>query len=434
MMKDSHLTPETLRLLLARDSTEEENRALLHQLAVCPTCYAVGGYILDLYEQGALALNFCTVDIELARSRAEAPMLFAKLERFAFPIQQGLVRDTQQFRSWGLCEFLCHASRKMAPHDATRAVELAELAVTVALLLEEWQPAESAWLYELRAYAWAHLGNARRVLGELRSAGKAFEQADLAWDAAEPDVGDALGYAASIFALKASLRREERRFDEALALTDRALAAEALPALRAMIQVAKAKLLEEMGRLEEAIALLRSMMPIVDTGEKRLAFVVRHNLLDTLTRLGLFEAAATLLPEVREFARAVGGRLDLLRVAWVEARIAAGLGDIETALARFEEVRQALAGENLGFDVALVTLELAQLHAERGHLEEVKALTREALTLFQAADVPREGLGALALLLQATERETSAAELTARVAECLQTARQVQVSLTLADH
>jgi len=433
-MKDSHLTPETLRLLLARDSTEEENRALLHQFAVCPACNAVGGYILDLYEQGALDLHFCTVDIELAQSRAEAPILFAKLERFAFPIQQGLVRDTQQFRSWGLCEFLCNASRRTAAHDAGRAVELAELAVTVASLLEEWQPAERAWLYELRAYAWAHLGNARRVLGELRSADKAFEQADLAWETAEPDVGDVLGYAAHIFALKASLRREERRFEEALSLTDQALAADAPQPLRSMILIAKAKLLEEMGLLEEAIVLLKGMVPLADAGEARLAFVVRHNLLDNLTRLGSFAEAAALLPTVRELACATAGRLDLLRLGWVEARIAVGQGDTGTALTLFAELRQALAAEGLGFDVALASLELAYLHAQSGRLEEVRALTREALTLFQTADVPREGLGALTLLLQATEAETSAVELTTRVAECLRTMRRPRLPLTLEDH
>ncbi len=433
-MKESHLTPETLRLLLARDSTEEENRALLHQLAVCPSCYQVGGYILDLYQQGALSLSFCTVDIELARSRVEAPALLAKLERFSSAQQQGLVRDTSQFRSWGLCELLCAESERLAARDAGRGVEIAELAVLVASNLDEWQPAERSWLLELRAYAWAHLANARRVLGELRSAEKAFEQADLAWEQGAADAGDAVGYAARFYALKASLRREQRRFEEAEALIDLALDAEAPPSLRGMLLIAKAKLLEEMGRLDEAISLLRRTAPEVEAGGARLAFVLRHNLLDNLTKAGDCAGAAALLPEVRELAESAGDRLDLLRLRWVEARIAQGTGDTALAVSLFEEVRQQLDSESLGYDAALAALELALLYANEGQTAEVKRLAREAFTVFRAQDVRRESLGALTLLLQATEAETSAAELAAQIAACLTEMRhRVTVPLTPQD-
>src|SRR4051794_16717668 len=101
-MHDDHLTAESLRTLLEEDSTPEHNQLLLHHLAVCPACYAVGGYILDLYKAGALPLHFCTVDIDLARSRTEAPGLFAALERYSFSQELCLVRDIPRFKSWGL--------------------------------------------------------------------------------------------------------------------------------------------------------------------------------------------------------------------------------------------------------------------------------------------------------------------------------------------
>jgi hypothetical protein len=37
-MEDWHLTPALLDRLLARDRDDDENRALLHLLAVCPEC------------------------------------------------------------------------------------------------------------------------------------------------------------------------------------------------------------------------------------------------------------------------------------------------------------------------------------------------------------------------------------------------------------
>lgn len=78
-MIDAHLTAETLAAILDVDRTEEENQFLLHHLAICPECHAVGGYILDLYRAGAIDLAFSVVDLGLGKSRAEAPALWQEL-------------------------------------------------------------------------------------------------------------------------------------------------------------------------------------------------------------------------------------------------------------------------------------------------------------------------------------------------------------------
>ena len=69
-----------------------------------------------------------------------------------------LVHADPTFASWGLCELLCHESRRAAPGDAGLSIHLGELAVTVADSLGEGGPAEDRWTYQLRAYACAHLG------------------------------------------------------------------------------------------------------------------------------------------------------------------------------------------------------------------------------------------------------------------------------------
>jgi tetratricopeptide (TPR) repeat protein len=254
---------------MERDSDQEENLLLLHHLAVCPACYRVGGYLLDLFEAGAIDLAFSSIDIALARSRAEAPALLARLERYSFPKALGLIRDTRRFRSWGLAELLCSESIKRAAENPTRAVELAELAVAVTLALKRDEPAEDSWLDELRAYAWAHLGNARRVFGELRSAEEAFVAGDTYWERGEASAGDVLGYEAWILCLKASLRLAQGRLGEALALLDRALGAnEADHPLIGTLLINKARVLEEMGRLPEAIRLLEEAASRIDP-EKR---------------------------------------------------------------------------------------------------------------------------------------------------------------------
>src|SRR5437868_6386038 len=162
-MEHEHLDAAALEHLLALDRTEIQNRSLLHQIAVCPQCRAVGGWLLDLHRSGALRLQFGVVDVALARSRAEAPVLWERLERHPPERRLALVRATRSFASWGLAELLSRESERIAPEDARHAVELAELAVAVAESVEDDEPAEAHWTYQLRALAWSYLGNARRV-------------------------------------------------------------------------------------------------------------------------------------------------------------------------------------------------------------------------------------------------------------------------------
>ena len=118
-MEHEHLEEEDLDLLLAVEAGEAWLRSLLHELAVCPECYRVGGYVLDLYQAGHLKIPFGPIDLALARSRAEAPGLWQELEGRALADQRSLVQGDRRFASWGLCELLCLESEKVAAADAT---------------------------------------------------------------------------------------------------------------------------------------------------------------------------------------------------------------------------------------------------------------------------------------------------------------------------
>src|SRR6185436_3779995 len=109
----------------------------------------------------------------------------------------------------------------------------------------------------LRARALAVRANARRVLGELRSSEADFRKSRscLAQSAMEGSRVEA-----EILDLESSLRRDQRSFDEARKLLDRALDLyktdqDAHGVGKVFLK--KAKLLEESNALEEAIELLR---------------------------------------------------------------------------------------------------------------------------------------------------------------------------------
>jgi tetratricopeptide (TPR) repeat protein len=425
-MEHEHLVEEDLNLLLAVEAGEAWLRSLLHELAVCPECYRVGGYILDLYQAGSLKIPFGPVDLALARSRAEAPALWRELAGRALADQRSLVQGDRRFASWGLCELLCQESRELAASDGTQAVERAELAVLVADLLEDGEPAEDRWIYQLRGYAWAHLANARRVLGSLPAADEAYQMADSWWQAGEV-VGDAVGFGPVILELAASLRTAQRRFPEALELLDQVIALyleddpehrDRHRAGRALIQ--KALAIAQMGAPESAIRYLKEAMDLVDRDrEPRLWLCLEHNLLSALISTGRYREAEAHRPGVEAACRQIGTALDLVRLRWIEARIAAGLGERERARTAFAEVRREFTARGMGYDTALVSLELAARDLEEGRNAEVKELARETVAVFRAQEVQREALAALLLFWRAALKEKATAELARDVAEFL---------------
>jgi tetratricopeptide (TPR) repeat protein len=419
-----HLDPDMLDRILEQDRTEDQNLSLLHQIAVCPECRAVAGWLLGLHEAGLLPPRFGVVEVALARSRAEAPLLWRRLARHPRERRPALIQSSRRFASWGLCELLCRESRKAAAGDPGRAVDLAELAALVADMLQEDDPVEDRWLYQLRAHAWAHLGNALRARGDLRRAAEAFALADSWWDAGEAGTGDALGYGPDLLILKASLRSDQRRFDEALDLLDRA-AGEGDPHLAGRALVKKGCILTDMEEPERAIEALRQAEEMVDLDrDPRLVLCIRHNILDNLSRVGRFEEARDLLPEIQKLSRLTGTRLDRIRLRWTEGRIAAGLGRTDRARRAFLAVRRAFLTRGLAFDAALVSLELAVLYLEEGKTSEVRALTGDLLEIFRSRDVHREALAALTVFHNAALLETATAELARELASFLTKARR----------
>lgn len=368
----------------------------------------------------------------LARSRAEACELWGELEPYRFEDQYYLVRAHQRFLAWGFCEFLCQESLRLTAVDAAQAVERAELAVLVSDLMKDDEPVTDRRLYQLRGYAWAHDGNARRVLGDLRSADESFSIADAWWEAGEAELGDCLGYEPLFLELKASLRIAQRRFQEAFELLDRMYAIHAQGdrpehrdahlAGRALLK--KALALSEMNEPEQSIELLERAEPMLDLRrDPRLVLCLRHNLLWDLTTVERYADAESRLPGVEALCRELGNPLDLIRLRWAEGRIAAGQGHTEEAIHLLRGLREEFVEREMAFDAALVTLELTELYARQGSTAEVKELSIEMAGIFQAQDVPREALAALLFFQKAAERERATAKLAREIASFLQQLR-----------
>jgi tetratricopeptide (TPR) repeat protein len=369
------------------------------------------GAVLDVLEQ----LDRRTL---VAEERRRAPLLWARLIARSPAARQALVDESPEFQSWALAELLCQESLRAAADSADRAIELAALALRVA----ECAPGEEGWRARVAGYAWVHLGNARRVKGDLRGADQDLARGAALWEqgaAADPGILNE----PRVLGLEASLRREQRRFAQALALLDRALGL-ADHQEAPYLLLGMSKLLGDRGDLEGALrALQRSEPLLTDVSERRLVFAARSNAVDFLSLLGHYEEAARRLPEVWQLAEGLAGELDRLRLVWVQGRVAAGTDRDEEGIAALEQVRREFGARRIAYDGALVSLELAVLYLRQGRTGRVKALAREMSPIFESENVHREALAALALFAHAAERECATVELVERLVRYLHQAR-----------
>lgn len=341
-------------------------------------------------------------ELQVAEERARAPRLWAQLKPLPARQRRIALEGAMDFRSWALCELICKESTNAARDSADRAVELASLALRIA----ELAPGDEAWRSRLQGYAWAHVGNARRVRSNLPGADEAFRRAKRLWKSGEAGDPGRLLEEARLLDLEASLCRDQRRFAEALSLLDRALAAENSE-LRTRILLNKATVLLALGDHEAAVAALRWAAPLVEAAsDPQLLFVLRFNLAVNLCFLGRHGEVESLFSDLRKLAVKLGNGLDLVRLRWLEGRVAAGLGRREEALATLSHVQDEFVTREIAYDAALVSLEIVVIYMEQGEKAEVRNLARQMLWIFRAQVVHREALAALRLFCQAAEQDT----------------------------
>ena len=363
-------------------------------------------------------LGMLTAEACALESRQQAQALWARLKRLPATRRRALVEKSIELRSWAFSELLCDESIKAAVDSADRALELASLALRVA----ELTPGEEKWRQRLQGYAWAHVGNSRRVKGDLPSADEAFEKYLELWNAGVKGDSGLLDEA-RVLGLEASLRLSQRRFQKALELLNQALLIDR-GQLTQHLLLSKAKVFEELEDFAEAITVLRQAVPIAEMGsDPRLVLAVQVNLAVNLCFLDRYGEAELLLPILRKLGTRLGNSLDLVRLRWLEGRIAAGLGRREKAVETLSRVRQDFADLGIAYDVALISLELAVLYLEDGRTAEVQLLARQMAPIFQAQGVHREVLAALKLFRDAAEAEAVTVEFTRRLVSYLRRAQ-----------
>jgi tetratricopeptide (TPR) repeat protein len=312
----------------------------------------------------------------------------------------------------GLYEALLQRISALRHDEPREVVQLARAALVVAESLDPALYGERQ-VADFQARAWGELGNALRAADDLWEAQQAFERA---FEVLERGTGATL-LAARLHDLHASLLGTQRRFQLAFLALDvvRGFYREAGDAHAAgRVLIKKALYLHYSGQSEEALRVNEQGLAAIDEArDPALAVMALTNQIWFLVDCGRFRQAKRLLFRNRHRFRGVG-RVQGLKLLWLEGRIRGGLGELESAEAAFLEVKQGFEESGLTFAAALASLDAALVRMRQYRTSQAAELVTEAAAVFTALGIHREALSALRLLQEAFERRKATTRLVER--------------------
>ncbi len=331
------------------------------------------------------------------RERSAAARGVAHLVELSDRERRRAVLTEPRLRTWAVAREALDLSARSRTEDPAMAEDLSTLALAVAEHLPR-RTYGRAVLEDLRSEIWAQIGNARRILCDLRRAGAAF---DLARGHAESGTGDPLE-SAELATLYGTYLRDCERVDPARAQYDEAVACYRDLGdrhLEGRTLISKALLERRVGRYDEALRLLERAPRYVDPGrEPRLIGAVHQNRAHVLADLGEPERALRSLEAVApEPTAPLRGRLDRLRTVWLRARLLERVGRRSEARRVFLFVRGGFERADLPVEVALLDLDLARHALDEGDRDGARSLASGAFPVLAARQLASETMLALDL-------------------------------------
>ena len=357
-----------------------------------------------------LALQHAVEEAAIERSRLENEREAAVAlsdELLAHPQQRRLtlIKNSRRFQTWGLSEYLIDQSFACRFDHPSRGVDLAELSVAVAEKLDDERYGRRA-VNDQIGRAWAYLGNALRVQSDLRGAGKAFSESRRFFAEGTRDELDRalwLRFHSHLLTTRSEFEMARSQQDQAIAIYRRC----GQLANAAMLQSDQAVGILYSGDAEAALPRFEQALELsMVQGDERRVAMAHHNLASCLLELERYDEAREQLRRSAPVLRRLGDSLSLVRGLWLEAKIEIGCANLEAAERLLVQVRDTFIDEEIGYDAALSSLELATIYAAHGRTQELRELVGIMLPIFQSQDLHREALAALIVFRQAVEEET----------------------------
>jgi tetratricopeptide (TPR) repeat protein len=248
--------------------------------------------------------------------------------------------------------------------------------------------------FELEGYCRAHVGNARRILGQLREARQELNTAQSLLERGNSRPR----FLAELYRFQASLEDSVRDF---AAAEDALNKAEQLYAVLGDMEgiaaccVQRAIVFIYSDRPQDAFATILGAVQSIENED------LLRSPYETAIR-ALVDAGETYLAiSVLEMSRSLfagGGDLFQLKVLWLE-------GQITGERRRLTEARNGYSGRGMIFQAALISLEEAAIAVREGELWEARELLDVAGPVLAALGIVKDSLAAMLLDLDVTRRE-----------------------------
>jgi tetratricopeptide (TPR) repeat protein len=435
-MTEWHIPRELLERFLRLEASRQESRQVVrHLLSGCSQCLELAhrmtseiglftpleasrkaGWEQAYAEVFARALAFATEEEQkLALEKLRGWAQWAQLESLNPQFRFTLVESDPRFHTYGLYDRLLEASRWYRRTEPAEAVDIVRLAIVVAERLDPATLGEER-VADLKAAAWAALGNAKRIAEDFEGARRAFNEA---WRILESGTGDPMEEA-HLISLEASYMKDIGEFELAESSLEEALqlyqkADDAHKQGRILLQMG-----EIIGHVhpERGIGHIQKSLVLLEVSrEPRLELCAQQALARFLNDMGRSEEALVVLERARPLYGQCWDDLTQLRMHWLEGRIAFRLGEYPEAESILAQLWEEFRARNLNQEVVLVTIDLARVIAAKGEPGRAAQLAAECYSIMKNWGLHKDALAAWLVFQDALSQGREIAEIFERVGE-----------------
>jgi tetratricopeptide (TPR) repeat protein len=307
-----------------------------------------------------------------------------------------------EYQHWGLFRALLDAARWYGFRDPRGAVDIVQLALDTADLLDPREAGGELEATDLRAQGHAVLGNTRRMASDFDGARSALNEA---WRLNELGTGNPLEKA-QIISLDASWIKAMGEFE-----TAESVLGEALSIYQSVGDAhMQGRILLQMGEAigwadpDKGIAYIeRALEKINPAREPRLELCAQHDLAHFLSDAGRSQEALAVLERARPLYDQFTDDWTQLRLHWIQGRIARQLGHLADASHIFRQVADQFRSRAMSYPAVMASLDLAESLAAAGELASASRLVGEIHPLMAAWGVKRPLAAAWLFLQQALD-------------------------------
>jgi hypothetical protein len=407
---NEHPTAQVLEGFRQETLSWEDFKAVLCHVLGCESCARalLPTPVPEADYERPIARAFAAVLEEKARQereRDEAERWLAHYLSGGRSFEEMLPTERESLCTWSLCQVLIEKSQALRHDDPEGMIALAELAVTVAEKLPCSIYGELR-VGEHQARTWGELANAYRVADELDRADEAL---DMAFEWLPRESKDDL-LLARLDDIAAALRAAQRDFNEAFGFLRMAYRLY----MRHGHRHDAGQVLIRLGLYagydndpEEGVRRIGDGLQMIDRDrDPQLVFSAFHNMLLFTVELEDYRWARQLLFMIRPLYAHYAGRIDRIKLKWVEGKCAAGLDDLKRAERAFREARAGFEALKLPYKAAIAGLDLCSVwYRKGGRSTAIRELVEEMVAEFRRVGVEREALAALLMLRKALNRD-----------------------------